>query len=71
MATIALPTNRRKLERYTTGDPIAFPSKAETKHFNRIAYAAAHVVSDPLAVAVNVRSIRMAFMVTKVAVFSF
>ena len=49
MATIALPTRARKLENYSTGEPIVFPSKAETKHFNRIAYAAAHVVADPLA----------------------
>ncbi len=49
MATISLPTKDRKLERYSTGEPIMFPSKAETKHFNRIAYAAAHVVADPLA----------------------
>ena len=49
MATIALPTKERKLEPYTTGEPIVFPSKAETASFNRIAYAAAHVVADPLA----------------------
>ena len=49
MATIALPTKNRKLEPYTTGEPISFPSKAETARFNRIAYAAAHVVADPLA----------------------
>ena len=49
MATISLPTNNRKLAPYTTGEPIVFPSKAETAGFNRIAYAAAHVVADPLA----------------------
>jgi hypothetical protein len=49
LATIALPTKDRTLERYTTGEPIVFPSKAQTQHFNRIAYAAAHVVADPLA----------------------
>ena len=49
MATIALPSKDRKLERYTTGEPIVFPSQAETQRFNRIAYAAAHVVADPLA----------------------
>ena len=49
MATIALPNKDRKLERYATGEPIVFPSKAETQRFNRIAYAAAHVVADPLA----------------------
>jgi hypothetical protein len=49
MATISLPTASRRLEPYTTGEPIVFPSKAETERFNRIAYAAAHVVADPLA----------------------
>src|SRR5712692_9130590 len=49
MATIALPTKSKKLEPYVTGEPIAFPSPAETKRFNRIAYAATHVVADPLA----------------------
>src|SRR5882757_2302365 len=49
VATIGLPTKDRKLEAYTTGEPIVFPSKAETRSFNRIAYAAAHVVADPLA----------------------
>jgi Protein of unknown function (DUF993) len=49
VATISLPTAGRKLEPYTTGEPIVFPSKAETAGFNRIAYAAVHVVADPLA----------------------
>jgi hypothetical protein len=49
VATIELPTRDRKLETYRTGEPIMFPSKAETRSFNRIAYAAAHVVADPLA----------------------
>jgi Protein of unknown function (DUF993) len=49
VATIALPTKDRRLEDYATGEPIVFPSHAETKGFNRIAYAAAHVVADPLA----------------------
>ncbi len=49
MATIALPTKDRKLQPYATGEPIVFPSQAETQRFNRIAYAAAHVVADPLA----------------------
>jgi hypothetical protein len=49
MPTIALPTETRKLEPYTTGEPVSIPSKGETKSFNRIAYAAAHVVADPLA----------------------
>jgi hypothetical protein len=49
VATIALPTKDRKLERYSTGEPIVFPAKAETQRLNRIAYAAAHIVADPLA----------------------
>jgi Protein of unknown function (DUF993) len=47
--TIALPTEDRTLEPYTTSEPIVFPSKEQTQGFNRIAYAAAHVVADPLA----------------------
>src|SRR5207302_58879 len=49
MAPVALPTAARTLEPYVTGEPIRFPSAAETGRFNRIAYAAAHVVADPLA----------------------
>jgi hypothetical protein len=49
MPTIALPTKTRKLEPYTTGEPVSIPSKSEIGQFNRIAYAAAHVVADPLA----------------------
>ncbi len=49
MATISLPTVKRRLEPYRTGEPILFPSKAETKSFNRVAFAAAHVVADPMA----------------------
>ncbi len=49
MATISLPTADRKFAPYTTGEPIAFPSKADTANFNRVAYGAAHVVADPLA----------------------
>jgi hypothetical protein len=37
VATIALPTKDRKLERYDTSEPIVFPSKEETQRFNRIA----------------------------------
>jgi len=47
--TIALPTKDRTLEPYATSEPIVFPPKEQTKSFNRIAYAAAHVVADPLA----------------------
>ena len=49
MATISLPTKNGKFESYRTGEPIAFPSKKETQSFNRVAFAAAHVVADPLA----------------------
>jgi hypothetical protein len=47
--TIALPTRDRTLEPYATSEPIVFPSKEQTRGFNRVAYAAAHVVADPLA----------------------
>jgi hypothetical protein len=47
--TIALPTRDRTLEPYATGEPIVFPSEEQTQGFNRVAYAAAHVVADPLA----------------------
>jgi hypothetical protein len=47
--TLSLPTKDRILVPYTTGEPIVFPSQAETAKFNRVAYAAAHVVADPLA----------------------
>jgi uncharacterized protein DUF993 len=48
VATIALPTKDRRLEPYRTGEPIVLP-KNGAPAFNRIAYAAAHVVADPLA----------------------
>jgi hypothetical protein len=48
MATISLPTKDRSFAPYTTGEPIVLPKGAPPK-FNRIAYAAAHVVADPLA----------------------
>src|SRR3954469_22867929 len=48
VATIALPTKDRRLEPYPTGEPIVLP-KNGAPSFNRIAYAAAHVVGDPLA----------------------
>jgi hypothetical protein len=47
--TVVLPTIDRKLEPYSTGEPIIFPYKEAAKNFNRIAFAAAHVVADPLA----------------------
>src|SRR5207237_10696967 len=49
MATINLPTANRSFAPYTTGEPIVLP-KGAAPQFNRIAYAAAHVVADPLAV---------------------
>jgi hypothetical protein len=49
VTTLVLPTTDRKLEPYTTSEPIIFPSKEAAKNFNRIAFAAAHVVADPLA----------------------
>jgi hypothetical protein len=49
MATLLLPTIKRKLEPYTTGEPIVFPQNGAARDFNRIAFAAAHVVADPLA----------------------
>jgi hypothetical protein len=44
-----LPTKDRGFAPYTTGEPIVLPKKGTTPKFNRIAYAAAHVVADPLA----------------------
>jgi hypothetical protein len=49
MATISLPTANRSLVPYTTGEPIVLPKKGAARNFNRVAYAAAHVVTDPLA----------------------
>jgi hypothetical protein len=47
VATISLPTRSRTFEPYATGEPITLPKSAPA--FNRVAYAAAHVVGDPLA----------------------
>ena len=47
MPTLNLPVAGGKLAPYTTRPPRAFP--AAKPPFNRIAYAAAHVVADPLA----------------------
>src|SRR5215216_3753850 len=49
MATISLPTKDRSFSPYTTGEPIVLPKKGAAPKFNRFAYAAAHVVADPLA----------------------
>jgi hypothetical protein len=49
MAKISLPTKDRRLEPYVTGEPIVLPKKGAAPKLNRIAYAATHVVADPLA----------------------
>ena len=49
MATLSLPTTDRSFAPYTTGEPIVLPKKGAAPQFNRVAYAAAHVVADPLA----------------------
>ena len=48
MAKISLPTKDRRLAPYVTGEPIVLPKKGAVPKFNRIAYAATHVVGDPL-----------------------
>jgi hypothetical protein len=49
VATISLPTKDRRFEPYVTGEPIVLPKQGAAPAFNRVAYAAAHVVADPLA----------------------
>ena len=50
MATLRLPTRRIALAAYTDPDaPLARPKRRGRRSFNRVAYAAAHVVADPLA----------------------
>jgi uncharacterized protein DUF993 len=49
VATISLPTRDRRFEPYLTGEPIMLPRKGSAPTFNRVAFAAAHVVADPLA----------------------
>jgi hypothetical protein len=46
--SIKLPTADRRLEPYSLSAPREFPSK-QAEPFNRVAFAAAHVVADPLA----------------------
>ena len=48
MPTIALPTPDGALAPFTTSAPRGFPDRPAVP-FNRVAYAAAHVVADPLA----------------------
>lgn len=45
--TLSLPNGDGRLRPYTTGEPRAFPPARPP--FDRVAYSAAHVVSDPLA----------------------
>ena len=47
MPTIRLPNANGRLESFTTSPPRHFPK--HNGKFNRVAYAAAHVVADPLA----------------------
>ncbi|MEO1106147.1 MAG: DUF993 family protein, partial [Pseudomonadota bacterium] len=51
MATLTLPTKDRTMAPYTTGAPLDFAAlvSADRPAFNRVAFAAAHVVADPLA----------------------
>jgi len=49
VATISLPTKDRRFEPYVTGEPIVLPKPGAAPVFDRVAYAAAHVVADPLA----------------------
>ncbi len=48
MPTLMLPTADRGLRPFTTSAPAGYPERAAGP-FNRVAYAAAHVVADPLA----------------------
>jgi hypothetical protein len=50
MPTLNLPAADGSLEAYTVaGTPLTAPDRSEPRQFNRVAYAAAHVVVDPLA----------------------
>jgi hypothetical protein len=49
MPTIRLPTRRRTIEPYRFGGASPFPERSNGTAFNRVAYAAAHIVADPLA----------------------
>src|SRR5689334_1345195 len=51
MTTIKLPTPERMLRAYTLRDPPAWRAPARRPAWNRVAFAAAHVVADPLAAA--------------------
>lgn len=53
MARVSLPTADGTIERYRTGEPASFASRnteaGPARSWNRVVYAAAHVVADPLA----------------------
>jgi hypothetical protein len=48
MTVVNLPRADRSIERYQLGEPRDFPKRGATP-FNRVAFAAVHVVADPLA----------------------
>ncbi|GAB5377101.1 MAG: dihydrodipicolinate synthase family protein [Acuticoccus sp.] len=49
MATLNLPAKNGRIEPYTTGEPLDFAAITQNgaPSFNRVVYAAAHVVADP------------------------
>ena len=47
MPTVRLPTRERAIEAYRLGRPSPFPERSNGAAFNRVAFAAAHVVADP------------------------
>ena len=49
MPTIKLPRPDGALAPFTFRAPVAWPQRADASHWNRVALAAAHVVTDPLA----------------------
>jgi hypothetical protein len=49
MATIRLPVASGAIEAHTLRAPVAWPQLPERPRFNRVAFAAAHVVADPRA----------------------
>jgi hypothetical protein len=49
LPTVSLPTRNRRFEPHIMGEPVTLPPKGSAPAFNRVAYAAAHVVADPLA----------------------
>jgi hypothetical protein len=49
MPTLRLPAADRKLHAYTLREPVSWAQPAQRPAWNRVAFAAAHVVADPLA----------------------